>query len=359
MISAGNVRRRRRVGRLPTAPPLTRQKAEADGRTVPRHAPQRQRCHPRTAEIEGVPSGARARWAVHDALGPSPEHVMGQADLIYDVGMCRGEDSGFYLKLGYRVVGFEADPMLAEKCRRRFSDAISSGRLQIVEGAICDEAPPSGVVTFYANDANHEWGTVNSAWAARNLALGAPSRAVEVKALDFRECLETYGVPQYMKIDIEGADLACVKALQSICPSPADLPIYLSLESNKTDFDVLVGELKLLSSMGYKRFAAVQQQTVGRRKFRGRSVAGQPVDHVFPPGASGPFGPDIDAAYLPIDEAIAKYRRIFWMYEVFGDGSPLIRRSSTKRLLGVAAKLSRTLLGRPLPGWYDTHAAVG
>ena len=46
--------------------------------------------------------------------------------LIYDVGMHKGEDSDFYLKKGFRVVGFEADPDLAELCRQRFSKQIKT-----------------------------------------------------------------------------------------------------------------------------------------------------------------------------------------------------------------------------------------
>jgi 16S rRNA A1518/A1519 N6-dimethyltransferase RsmA/KsgA/DIM1 with predicted DNA glycosylase/AP lyase activity len=39
-------------------------------------------------------------------LIPTPKHK----DLIYDVGMHHGEDTEFYLRKGFRVVAFEADP---------------------------------------------------------------------------------------------------------------------------------------------------------------------------------------------------------------------------------------------------------
>ncbi len=59
-----------------------------------------------------------------------------QSDLIFDIGLHRGEDTDFYLKKGFRVAAFEADPNLVAHCKARFRDAISEGRLQIVEGAI-------------------------------------------------------------------------------------------------------------------------------------------------------------------------------------------------------------------------------
>ena len=50
-------------------------------------------------------------------------------DLVYDVGMHRGEDTAYYLAKGYRVVAIEANPELVGECRERFSDAIASGKL--------------------------------------------------------------------------------------------------------------------------------------------------------------------------------------------------------------------------------------
>ena len=49
-------------------------------------------------------------------------------DLVYDVGINGGEDTEFYLRKGYRVVGFEADPMLVDHCRKRFAAALVGGQ---------------------------------------------------------------------------------------------------------------------------------------------------------------------------------------------------------------------------------------
>ena len=40
-------------------------------------------------------------------------------NLIYDVGLHKGEDAEFYLHKGFRVVAFEADPDLIAFCRER------------------------------------------------------------------------------------------------------------------------------------------------------------------------------------------------------------------------------------------------
>src|SRR5215218_5411176 len=61
-------------------------------------------------------------------------------DLIYDVGLHKGEDTEFYLRKGFRVVAFEADPDLVRSCRDRLCEFIDRGRLTIVEGAIIEPA---------------------------------------------------------------------------------------------------------------------------------------------------------------------------------------------------------------------------
>ncbi len=50
----------------------------------------------------------------------TPKH----GDLIYDVGLHRGEDAEFYLRKGFRVVAFEANPDLIQTCQAQFSDSI-------------------------------------------------------------------------------------------------------------------------------------------------------------------------------------------------------------------------------------------
>ena len=51
--------------------------------------------------------------------------------LVYDVGMCRGEDTEFYLNRGYRVVGVEANPALVKSLREKFATEQERGQLHI------------------------------------------------------------------------------------------------------------------------------------------------------------------------------------------------------------------------------------
>src|SRR5579871_6024138 len=80
---------------------------------------------------------------------PATRTVDRGRDLVFDVGMHRGEDTAYYLHKGYRVVAFEANPSLIEHARIRFREELESGRLTIVPGAITEGTPENA--TFYVH----------------------------------------------------------------------------------------------------------------------------------------------------------------------------------------------------------------
>jgi hypothetical protein len=50
--------------------------------------------------------------------GTSGANHMNQA-LVFDIGLHNGDDTSYYLDLGYRVVGVEANPLLASRCTQQ------------------------------------------------------------------------------------------------------------------------------------------------------------------------------------------------------------------------------------------------
>ncbi len=261
--------------------------------------------------------------------------------------MHRGEDSAYYLRKGYRVIAFEADPALVEECRARFADEIADSRLTIVSGAIVAAPPEGSTVTFHRHTGRSVWGTIDAGWAERN-ALPGRTEAVEVPAVDFGACLERYGIPQYLKVDIEGADRVCLQSLRAFEGRPA----YLSLEADRTDLAALSEELTLLEALGYDRFAAVQQKGVAGTELVTTDLQGRSVTHRFEEESSGPFGEDLTAPWGDVTATLRRYRRILTIQRTFGDRSLFGRNAAGRRVRQALSKLFRT----PLPGWYDTHA---
>jgi hypothetical protein len=57
---------------------------------------------------------------------------MYRSDLIFDVGMHKGQDTAFYLAKGFRVVAIEANLSLVRWARFRFRREIKRGQLKIL-----------------------------------------------------------------------------------------------------------------------------------------------------------------------------------------------------------------------------------
>jgi len=262
--------------------------------------------------------------------------------LIFDIGLHHGEDAEFYLRKGFRVVGVDANPDMCALASERLATFVEPGDLIVLNRAI-DERP--GKVTFFKN-AETSWGTVDRRWAERNARFGLPPTGEQtVEAVTLADLVEQFGVPYYVKIDIEGRDLTALKSLASCRRKPE----FVSLESDKVSFAALREEFGVLRDLGYDKFKIVPQHEVVRQTPPYPAKEGGYVDHAFQWGSSGLFGEEAPGKWLSADEAIEKYKRIFLRYHLWGD-DPL-----------VGSRLTRAILRRALgaAGWHDTHARLG
>lgn len=281
-------------------------------------------------------------------------------DLIYDIGLHKGEDTEFYLKKGFRVVAFEANPQLIEHCKTRFKDALDDRRLTLVEGAIVDpqsEAAKRGTVSFHVCSDRTIWGTVNDAWMERNKDLGFSSTTIDVPTVDFGEVIRQFGMPYYMKIDIEGCDQICLAVLEQFTTRPS----YLSFESDKTSLDRITSEIKLLTRLGYDAFQAVEQSSIPQRQRPPQPAReGRYVDHVFEAGSSGLFGDELPDAWRNKSWLRRRYAMIRLGYYLVGDGGKIrnLKFPGSTLLRKLTQAVLYAITGAPVPGWYDTHARL-
>jgi FkbM family methyltransferase len=289
-------------------------------------------------------------------------------DLIYDVGLHKAEDAEFYLRKGFRVIAFEAEPKLIAFCRQRLKEFVDNGQLTIIEGAIVS---PEGLdagqktVHFYTDPFNSSWGTVLSNWAERNARLRetrlrnmpneTSSSVIEVDAVDFPHAIRKHGVPYFMKIDIEGCDLVCLNALCGF----KERPTYISIESDKTSFKNIEREIELLAELGYTSFKAVNQAKVHLSHSPQPPKEGKYVSHRFEHGSSGLFGSELEGKWRSKREILRQYRFIRLGYFLFGDDGVMFIKSKFRgaRLVNALTRRVVDLLTRgSVPGWYDTHA---
>jgi FkbM family methyltransferase len=283
--------------------------------------------------------------ALEHAVQPARARRKLVPDLVFDVGMHRGEDTGYYLRKGFRVVAFEAHPELVDAARGRFAAAIADGRLLIVSGAITSEDRDS--LSFYVHPRLSSWSTTARQRASRNEVMGE-SVEVTVPAVDFAACLRTHGVPHYLKIDIEAADMLCLEALLDV--EPEQRPHYASIEAESGTWSAVVRQFDTLERLGYTRFAIVQQGTIGGRVGRIRTRDGRTVPYCFENHSSGPFGDDLGGPWVDKREALRRYRRILAAL-IAAHAFDQLPKGTEIRYVAAA------LVGRPLPGWFDLHAA--
>jgi FkbM family methyltransferase len=276
-------------------------------------------------------------------------HAGYHSKVVFDIGLHKGEDTSFYLRKGYKVIAFEADPDLVQLCKNRFKSQIATQQLHIVEGAVTSEIG-AAPIRFYKNAKLSVWGTIRQDWNERNESVGAGGMVIEVARVDMGLCIEKFGIPHFMKIDIEGADTIALNALREFNQRPA----YISIESSKVGIAEVQNELNLLRDLGYHEFMPVQQSNIPGTQITTTDLEGEPFTFVFEKDASGPFGDDLPKQWLGAEECMARYRDIFKLYRLFGD-------KSLFRKIPGGLKFRKGLekvCGRPLPGWYDTHAAL-
>jgi FkbM family methyltransferase len=229
-------------------------------------------------------------------------------NLVFDVGMHNGDDTAFYVKSGYRVVAIEADPVQAAAARRRFATEIASGTVTVVEAAI-GERP--GEVAFWTSS-NPEYGSFDRENAIKR---GNRAREVRVACRTMSDVLSEFGVPFYLKIDIEGADHFCLEAID-----PQNKPEFVSFEKGRLE------DLLLARSLGYTRFKLIAQEDfrqlhyapereqdlyrlvrrIGSGAARRLGLISrtrlEPPRKEYAYGSSGPFGEETDGPWRTMEE---------------------------------------------------------
>jgi FkbM family methyltransferase len=279
-------------------------------------------------------------------------------DLIYDVGMHKGEDTDFYLRKGFRVVAFEADPDLTAYCRERFKASLKSGQLTIVEGAIVNPdliQANRPTVPFYKNNDHSVWGTVSPEWAARNARLGTSSTVIQVDSVNFEDAIRKHGIPYFIKIDVEGCDQVCLESLKCF----DDRPTYVSIESDKKSFRNVIRELEALSALGYNSFKAVEQSQVSHRQSAPYPAReGEYVNHRFAAESSGLFGKELQGAWKSWNAILGQFRLIHLSYRLVGEDGIITKCNflGADFLRRVTGRVLRLFTRAVVPGWYDTHA---
>jgi len=237
-------------------------------------------------------------------------------NLIYDIGVNFGEDSRFYLDKGFSVVGVEANPLIAQELRSKFSAEIEAGKYILEECGIWSHKK---TLTFYRNLDNDHWSSFDVNYGCRD---GSAYEEMQIQCITVTDLINIYGIPRYLKIDVEGADrhiVSEIKAMQA-------LPTFVSVE--EYGFDAL----DALYEAGYQMFYFSAQRDKKWAIPPNPSKEGTYSERVFDGYDSGLFGEE-----LPGEWMVYKAAREYFLENI---------RNEKYEYLG------------PEHEWYDIHAKI-
>jgi FkbM family methyltransferase len=160
-------------------------------------------------------------------------------NLIFDFGLHEGRDSRFYLDKGFRVIGLEANPRFCITAREEFAQDIAHERFRLVDKALSTE--DDSCVSFFIRDDADGWSSLFKDAAERD---GRPSVPITVSTTTTSRLFDQFGVPYYVKCDIEGGDTIFVEQLIAELRRPP----FVSVEIDSLEI------AQLLQQAGYDRF---------------------------------------------------------------------------------------------------------
>jgi FkbM family methyltransferase len=280
--------------------------------------------------------------------------------LIYDVGMHNGDDTAYYLRRGFRVIAIEPNPALVATASERFRREIEAGELKILNVGVAAE---DGELPFWVCLTDSR---LSSLYHDASLDDRYPVEEIRVPCRTFRSILDDFGVPFYLKVDIQGNDSLCIEALD-----PGDVPKFLSIEFVLWDAPLMT----LMRARGFNRFKCISQthflplqlpplpearliqraERLSRtrnmlvrvfRRLGGRRWIQRQFDRlrthdgwIFPAGSSGPFGDELRGRWLSHEELCATAREFL-----------RLRQEDPGTLLWASVGLGSN------PFWADLHA---
>ena len=214
--------------------------------------------------------------------------------MVFDLGMHNGDDTSYYLERGFKVMAVDANPELCDECSLRFESQISRGDLFIANKAIWKRSDQ--IIDFYISSLNSEWSTIH-----QNPHLtGENPRKISVETTTLSTLISQFGIPHYIKCDIEGADIIfCQQLLEEKIR-----PDFVSAEATSLEI------LGLLMASGYDNFQLVNNAKVRRfasRKHFEDSDYGN-ASATITGHCSGEFGFDLDSKkWLTFEEAAYRW----------------------------------------------------
>ena len=133
--------------------------------------------------------------------------------LVFDVGANHGDKAWAFAQIAKKVVCFEPDKTSFEALRARYGQVKSVS----LESYALGEKP--GLGTFFVEEEGSAYNTLNKKerdWIVTELKKNIREVSVPISTLDIM--IEKYGIPDFLKIDVEGGEVQVFMGLNSFIP---------------------------------------------------------------------------------------------------------------------------------------------
>lgn len=142
-----------------------------------------------------------------------------------------GNKTALYNKLGAAVIAVESDKVNYQSLTDRFK---KNNKITVLPFAVSDTI---GTAEFFLNEPGSAFNTLSQKWK-ETLEDASANRwhtstkfdnVVKIQTVTLDHLINKYGEPGYIKIDVEGHELACIKGLTekiSVISFEANLPEF-------------------------------------------------------------------------------------------------------------------------------------
>ncbi len=155
-------------------------------------------------------------------------------DLVFDIGANQGHKTGVFLRLGARVIAVDPDRTNQAALRATYLDLRAGKKPVTIVGKAVSDA--SGRETFFVDQPGSAKNTLSRKWVETlqtdEQRFGERldfREKVEVETTTLEELIAQFGLPIYIKIDVEGHEPAVLRGLRQ--------PVrFVSFEVNLPEF---------------------------------------------------------------------------------------------------------------------------
>lgn len=159
--------------------------------------------------------------------------VKSSSRLVFDIGANEGFLTDIFEKAGYKVIAVEPAKRNISILKSRFGN---NSNIRIVKAAISDKP---GAINFFETENAHAFATASNKWkdsAVKNdPGIIYKTESVSVPAFTIDQLISQYGLPCFVKIDVEGYEESALHGLNqkvSLISFEAILPAFMQETEN-------------------------------------------------------------------------------------------------------------------------------